>query len=108
MKDIQFRDVGSYFALFKRYLMASYTPFAGTPLRGVQVLGFLETRNLKFENVVFLDANEGSSRYGERGFLLPFKARQMLGLPPTRIGKRLCPITLIRSSAEPERPISFI
>jgi CRISPR/Cas system-associated exonuclease Cas4 (RecB family) len=82
MKDIQFRDMGSYFALFRRHLMASYTPFAGTPLRGVQVLGFLETRNLKFENVIFLDANEGilPDTAREDSFL-PFKARQMLGLP---------------------------
>ena len=82
MKDIQFQDVGSYFALFKRYIISSYTPFAGTPLRGVQVLGFLETRNLKFENVVFLDANEGTLPDTTReDSLLPFKARQMLGLP---------------------------
>jgi CRISPR/Cas system-associated exonuclease Cas4 (RecB family) len=82
MKDIQFQDVGSYFALFKRYIISSYTPFAGTPLRGVQVLGFLETRNLKFENVVFLDANEGILPGTVReDSLLPFKARQILGLP---------------------------
>jgi CRISPR/Cas system-associated exonuclease Cas4 (RecB family) len=62
--------------------MSSYTPFAGTPLRGVQVLGFLETRNLKFENVVFLDANEGILPDTAReDSLLPFKAKQMLGLP---------------------------
>ncbi|OGP94810.1 MAG: hypothetical protein A2157_11470 [Deltaproteobacteria bacterium RBG_16_47_11] len=82
MKGIQFQDVGSYFALFKRYIMSSYTPFVGTPLKGVQVLGFLETRNLKFENVVFLDANEGILPDTAReGSFLPFKARQMLGLP---------------------------
>jgi len=82
MKGIQFQDAGSYFALFKRYIMSSYTPFVGTPLKGVQVLGFLETRNLKFENVVFLDANEGilPDTAREDSFL-PFKARQMLGLP---------------------------
>jgi CRISPR/Cas system-associated exonuclease Cas4 (RecB family) len=82
MKDIQFQEVGSYFTLFKKYIMTSYTPFAGTPLRGVQVLGFLETRNLKFENVLFLDANEGiiPDTVREDSFL-PFKVRQMLGLP---------------------------
>jgi CRISPR/Cas system-associated exonuclease Cas4 (RecB family) len=82
MKEIQFQEVGSYFTLFKKYIMTSYTPFAGTPLRGVQVLGFLETRNLKFENVLFLDANEGilPDTTREDSFL-PFKARQMLGLP---------------------------
>ena len=82
MKGIQFRDVGSYFTLFKKYIATSYTPFTGTPLRGVQVLGFLETRNLKFENVLFLDANEGilPDTTREDSFL-PFKARQILGLP---------------------------
>jgi ATP-dependent helicase/nuclease subunit B len=82
MKEIRFQEVGSYFTLFKKYIMTSYTPFAGTPLRGVQVLGFLETRNLKFENVLFLDANEGVIPDTTReDSLLPFKARQMLGLP---------------------------
>jgi CRISPR/Cas system-associated exonuclease Cas4 (RecB family) len=82
MKEIQFQEVTSYFTLFKKYIMTSYTPFTGTPLRGVQVLGFLETRNLKFENVLFLDANEGilPDTTREDSFL-PFKARQMLGLP---------------------------
>ncbi len=82
MKGIQFQEVASYFTLFKKYIMTSYTPFTGTPLKGVQVLGFLETRNLKFENVFFLDANEGllPDTTREDSFL-PFKARQILGLP---------------------------
>jgi CRISPR/Cas system-associated exonuclease Cas4 (RecB family) len=82
MKGTQFQEIGSYFTLFKKYIMNSYTPFAGTPLRGVQVLGFLETRNLKFENVLFLDANESivPDTTREDSFL-PFKARQILGLP---------------------------
>ena len=82
MNEIHFQEVGSYFTLFKKYIMTSYTPFAGTPLRGVQALGFLETRNLKFENVLFLDANEGiiPDTTREDSFL-PFKAKQILGLP---------------------------
>ena len=81
MKGIQFQDAASYFTLLKKYIATSYTPFTGTPLRGVQVLGFLETRNLKFENVLFLDANEGilPDTTREDSFL-PFKARQILGL----------------------------
>jgi ATP-dependent helicase/nuclease subunit B len=82
MREIQFEEVASYFTLFKKYIMTSYTPFAGTPLGGMQVLGFLETRNLKFEKVLFLDANEGilPDTTREDSFL-PFKARQVLGLP---------------------------
>ena len=82
MKEIRFQEVTSYFTLFRKYIVTSYTPFAGTPLRGVQVLGFLETRNLKFKNVLLLDANEGilPDTAREDSFL-PFKARQMLGLP---------------------------
>ncbi len=82
MKEIRFQEVGSYFTLLRKYLMTSYTPFTGTPLKGVQVLGFLETRNLKFERVLFLDANEGviPDTTREDSFL-PFKARQVLGLP---------------------------
>jgi len=82
MREIRFQEVTSYFNLFRKYVTTSYTPFAGTPLKGVQVLGFLETRNLKFKNVLFLDANEGilPDTTREDSFL-PFKARQALGLP---------------------------
>ena len=82
MKEVQFQEVGSYFTLLKKYMATSYTPFAGTPLKGVQVLGFLETRNLKFENILFLDANEGvlPDTAREDSFL-PFQARRVLGLP---------------------------
>jgi ATP-dependent helicase/nuclease subunit B len=104
MKGMQFQEVGSYFALFKRYIMSSYTPFAGTPLRGVQVLGFLETRNLKFENVVFLDANEGVLPDTAReDSLLPFKVRQMLGLPTYQDREEIMSYyfnTLIRGTRE--------
>ena len=72
----------SYFHFFRKYVAHCFTPFEGTPLQGVQVLGFLETRALRFERVYLLDANEDvlpDTRKEET--LLPFGVREILGLP---------------------------
>ncbi len=82
MKDMAFEERTSYFTFFRKYIMTGHTPFSGTPVKGLQVLGFLETRNLKFGRVFVLDANEEiipNSRKEET--LLPFKVRKALGLP---------------------------
>lgn len=83
MKDIRLAGANSYFALLKRYLMTCQVPFDNTHARGgVQVLGFMEARNLKAENLFFLDLNEDvipGTRREEP--ILPHKVRQTLGLP---------------------------
>ena len=62
--------------------MTCYTPFEGTPVKGLQVLGFLETRNLRFDRVFILDANEEVLPDTKKDdTLLPFRAREILGLP---------------------------
>jgi len=82
MKDISFAEQTSYFSFFRKYIMTCYTPFEGTPVKGLQVLGFLETRNLKFDRVFVLDANEEALPDTKKDdTLLPFKARRALGLP---------------------------
>jgi CRISPR/Cas system-associated exonuclease Cas4 (RecB family) len=82
MKDVVFVDRSSYFTFFRKYMMTCHTPFEGTPIKGVQVLGVLETRNLKFDRVFILDANEDTlPDTRKEDTLLPFKARQILGLP---------------------------
>ncbi|MBU2529918.1 MAG: PD-(D/E)XK nuclease family protein [Elusimicrobia bacterium] len=57
LNDKQFTGIAAYFKFFKTFMNSINYPFHGTPLKGLQVLGFLETRNLKFDNVYFLDAN---------------------------------------------------
>ena len=75
-------DVNTALTLLRRCLGQATVPFPGTPLKGVQVLGFLETRNLKFDTVYFLDANEdvlpGS---GSEHTIIPEQVRERLGLP---------------------------
>jgi len=82
IRKMQFTEKRSYFNFIKEYLITQNVPFEGTPLKGFQTLGFLETRCITFENVYFLDANDevipGSSTEDS---LLPFKAREMLGMP---------------------------
>lgn len=82
MKDTAFTERTSYFTFIRKYIMTRHIPFEGTPVKGLQVLGFLETRNLRFDRVFVLDANEEALPDTKKDdTLLPFKAREILGLP---------------------------
>lgn len=64
--------------------MASSTPvaFYGEPLKGIQVMGMLETRTLDFENVILLSVNEDTLP-AKKSFnsFIPFDVRQHFGMP---------------------------
>ena len=47
------------FKIFENMLEHELVAFSGSPLRGLQILGTLETRSLNFDNVIVMDANEG-------------------------------------------------
>lgn len=44
--------------IFQQKLQGELISFTGSPLRGTQILGLLETRSLSFENVIIMDLNE--------------------------------------------------
>jgi len=82
LRSRTFAEREGYFALLRRCLRAGSVPFEGAPVRGLQVLGMLETRCLKFDNIFVLNANEEVLTSAKReDSLLPFRARRMLGLP---------------------------
>ena len=71
----------SYFNFLRRYVATSEVPFSGTPLKGMQVLGLLETRNLQFDEVFLLDVNDDVLPGGiSQEMILPQGLREKLGL----------------------------
>ena len=72
--------------LFKEYIMDEKITFAGSPLKGFQILGNLESRSLNFDDVIIMDMNESvmpSLRIQEP--LIPRDI--MLGLGLSRVEK---------------------
>jgi hypothetical protein len=83
-------DSAAYTAFFRNAAAAESVPFPGTPLKGLQVIGLLETRNLSFDTVFLLNATDDVIP-GARGHdvLLPQRLRDVLGLETYRDRERL-------------------
>ncbi|MHB8282059.1 MAG: PD-(D/E)XK nuclease family protein, partial [bacterium] len=71
----------SIFRLFKYYTDNEFAAFNGIPLKGLQIMGILETRALKFNRVIIFDSNEDIlppiKKYDP---LLPYTLRKKLGM----------------------------
>lgn len=68
--------------LFRQVMMSQKIPFTGEPLRGLQIMGVLETRNLDFDNVIILSLNEGQLPSPPRqGSYVPHAIRRAYALP---------------------------
>jgi len=85
-----FSGAAGYFRFFKTFIRGVNYPFPGTPLKGLQVLGSLETRGLRFDRVYFLDANSDllpASR--KEDTILSHFVRESLGLSTYKTRERL-------------------
>lgn len=72
----------SFIRLFRQMVRSQNIPFTGEPLKGLQVMGVLETRNLDFRNVFVLSMNEGVfPALGNKGSYIPFNIRRAYSLP---------------------------
>jgi len=57
-------------------------PFTGEPLKGLQVMGLLETRSIDFENVFVLSVNEGIlPKGGMHNSFIPYSLRKAMRMP---------------------------
>jgi CRISPR/Cas system-associated exonuclease Cas4 (RecB family) len=72
----------AFLRLLRQLVNTHRIPFSGEPLKGLQVMGVLETRNLDFKNVFILSLNEGSfPSFGSKSSYIPFSIRKAYGLP---------------------------
>ena len=72
----------THLRMLEQLLEGISVPFRGEPLKGLQVMGPLETRALDFRNLVILSANEGVfPRRSISSSFIPPELRKGFGLP---------------------------
>lgn len=71
-----------FYKFFRQLMESSSLPFYGEPLKGIQVMGMLETRTLDFDNLIILSCNEGLLPSGKMAHsFIPFDVKREFGLP---------------------------
>ncbi len=70
-------------SLISTVLQPVRIPFLGEPLKGLQIMGILETRTLDFDNVIMLSMNDDNfpGRISSASSFIPYNLRFCYGLP---------------------------
>ncbi len=75
------KDVETLYELFTSQVSGLRLPFYGEPLKGLQLMGMLETRALDFSHIILLSVNEGQLPKGKhQNTFVPDEVRQEFGL----------------------------
>lgn len=83
-KDIIRTNV-ALFRLFRQMTESTTLPFYGEPLKGIQLMGMLETRTLDFENLIILSCNEDVLPHNKHSnSYIPFDIKREFGIPTFR------------------------
>jgi ATP-dependent helicase/nuclease subunit B len=77
-----FNDINSFKQLYTQVVGNSTAPFIGEPLRGLQIMGVLETRTLDFDHIILVNVNEGVLPSGKTiNSFIPNDLKRAFGLP---------------------------
>jgi ATP-dependent helicase/nuclease subunit B len=77
-----FNDLQSFRQLYTQVVGNSTAPFIGEPLKGLQIMGVLETRTLDFDHIIFVNVNEGVLPSGKTiNSFIPNDLKRAFGLP---------------------------
>ena len=75
------KNINSLKIIFKQLCEMSSTPFNGAPIKGLQIMGMLETRLLNYKNVIILSMNEGLLPMGNsNSSFIPFEIKKEYNL----------------------------
>ncbi len=85
LADIPVQDKAVVKQLFTQLVPLEKLSFIGEPVRGLQVMGILESRALDFKNIIMLSVNEGLLPAGKNNAsYIPYDMRRRFGLPTYR------------------------
>ncbi len=74
--------VETVYAIYKQIIDLAEVSFEGEPLKGLQIMGVLESRVLDFETVIITSVNEGKFPAGKsQNSFIPYDVKRELGLP---------------------------
>jgi len=77
-----FDSINTLKYFFNELIIKYKINFTGSPLKGIQIMGLLESRVLDFENVIITNLNEGILPMGKNDFsFFPFELKKYFGLP---------------------------
>jgi hypothetical protein len=77
-----FKELKTLYQFFKQLISTENLFFQGEPLKGLQLMGMLETRVLDFENVIITSVNEGNlPGNSTTNSFIPFDVKIHFGIP---------------------------
>jgi len=78
-------NLNTLYQFYKQLLKTESLSFQGEPLKGLQIMGLLESRVLDFENVIITSVNEGFIPSGStQNSFIPFDIKIEKGLPTSK------------------------